>query len=247
MFALEPGRRMIPKGLSVVLVEPQYPVNVGHIARVAKNFGVKKLCLIDPKVDMSVASVYAAHAAEVLESARVISFARLRRESQLLVATTAVRASRGSNVTRRMVKPEKLSSIVGASKTSALVFGRDSTGLTNDEIAACDVTTTLDTGTGYRTLNVGHAVAILLYLIRRGDGGEGHAQSREARELFARSFYELALESRLASHRAKNMKEVAKRIAASSGLTDSQLYLMTGVFRKATSTMNWGQARDSKT
>ena len=231
----------------MALVEPAYPVNVGHVARLVKNFGVRRLYLVNPKVDMSVAAVYASHAADVLEEARVVTFARLRKENQMLVATTAVRATRGSNVIRRMVRPERVSSIVRTARTSALVFGRDSTGLTNEEIAKCDVTTALDTGTGYRTLNIGHAVAILLYLTSKGEARKRAVQSVKARDLFARGFRELAASARLPDHKTRNMVKVGKRIAASSELSDSQLYLMVGVFRKATSTLRALQDRDSKT
>lgn len=237
---------MIPKGLSIALVEPRYPVNVGHVARLVKNFGVNRLYLVKPNVDMAIAAVYASHAGDVLENARVVSFGRLRKENQLLVATTAVRASRGSNVIRRVVKPERIPSIIRTAKTSAIVFGRDSTGLTNEEIAACDLTTVIDTGTGYRTLNLGHAVAILLYLAFRGEDKTRVLQSMKAREIFARSFHELAVEAKLPSHKVRNVGEAGKRIAASSGLSDSQLYLMTGVFKKAVSALK-NQGRDSKT
>lgn len=237
---------MIPKGLAVALVEPRYPVNVGHVARLVKNFGVSKLYLVNPSVDMSVATVYAAHATDILERARTVTFGRLRRENQLLVATTAVRASKGSNVIRRTVSPERVSEILRTAKTAALVFGRDTTGLTNDEISQCDVTTRVETGTRYKTLNVGHAVAIMLYVAFRGEGRSNAVQSRGARDLFAKSFYEMALSSKIASHKAKNIREVGKRIASSAGLTDTQLHLMTGVFRKATLAAG-SQARDSKT
>lgn len=238
---------MIPKGVSVALVEPQYPVNVGHVARLVKNFGVERLYLVNPKVDMSVASVYASHASDVLEKARRVSFERLRRENQLLVATTAIRASRGSNVIRRTVRPERVSSILRSARTASLVFGRDTTGLTNEEVAQCDVTIVVETGTRYRTLNVGHAVAIMLYLISKGDGGKTTAQSKVARELFAQSFYELAVGSRMADNKVRNLREVGKRMAASSELTDSQLHLMTGVFRKAMLSLRERHSRDSKT
>jgi TrmH family RNA methyltransferase len=241
------GRGVIPKGLSVALVEPRYPVNVGQVARLAKNFGVRRLYLVNPMVDMSVAAIYAAHATDILDEARVVTFAKLRKQNQMLVATTAVRATRGSNVIRRIVRPERIGSIVRTARTSALVFGRDSTGLTNEEIAKCDVTTALDTGTDYRTLNIGHAVAILLYLVSRGEARGRNLQSMKARELFARSFHELATSARLPAHKARNMGEVGKRIAASSELSDSQLYLMAGVFRKATAAMKDLQDRDSKT
>ncbi len=238
---------MIPKGLSVALVEPQYPVNLGHVARLVKNFGVRRLYLINPKSDMSVAMIYAAHASDVLENAKRVTFGQLRRENQLLIATTAVRAVKGSNVIRRTIRPERIGELVGAARTAALVFGRDTTGLTNEEIRRCDVTMVIDTGTRYRTLNVGHAVAIMLYLAS-GARGRGRAvQSRRARDLFATTFSELARSAQLPRHKVNSMREVGKRIAASAGLTDTQLFLMAGVFRKAAMARTRRQARDSKT
>ena len=67
-----PRRRVLPRGVSVTLVEPRGPVNVGHVARLVRNFGVEKLYLVDPKVDLSVAAVYASHAAEVLDANRTL-------------------------------------------------------------------------------------------------------------------------------------------------------------------------------
>lgn len=220
---------------------------MGQVARVVKNFGVARLYLVNPKVDMSVATVYAAHAADVLEDAKVVTFGRLRRSNELLVATTAIRASRGSNVIRRMVRPEWLSTIVRAARTACLVFGRDTTGLTNEEIASCDVTTVISTGTGYRTLNVGHAVAILLYLTLRGGSRKVDLQSKRTRDVFAQSLHDLAASAGIPDYKVKNLREVGKRIAASSELADPQLNLMTGVFRKAVLALKEGQRRDSKT
>jgi len=231
----------------VTLVEPRGPVNVGHVARLVQNFGVEKLYLVEPKVDLSVAAVYASHAAEVLDNAIVTSFQKVRRENELLVATTAVRASKKSNVIRRAVGPDRLHGILLSAKSSSLVFGRDTTGLTNEEIRTCDVTLTIDTSPAYRTLNVGHAAAIVLYIASRGSLRRKGIQRRVAREVFARSFYELAEASRLPRHKTQNFFEVAKRIAASSGITDAQLNLLSGVFRKAVATMNEPQERGSKT
>jgi tRNA/rRNA methyltransferase len=228
---------LIPSGVSVTLVEPNYPVNVGHTARLVKNFGVKKLYLVKPKVDISVAAVYASHASDVLDRAIITTFERVRKENELLVATTAVGASKKSNVIRRTLGPDRLHALLSSSRTSSLVFGRDTTGLTNEEIRMCDVTTTIDTVPAYRALNLGHAVAIVLYLVSRRKGGSGRAQSRKAREVFAKSFYELAAASRMPPHRMKNLFEVGKRIATTSNLTDTQLNLMTGVFRKTLSTL----------
>lgn len=238
---------MLPRGVSVTLVEPKGPVNVGHVARLVQNFGVEKLYLVEPKVDLSVAAVYASHASKVLDEAVVTSFKRVRKENELLVATTAVRATKKSNIIRRTVGPDRLHDILSSATTSSLVFGRDTTGLTNTEIELCDVTTTIDTSPTYRALNIGHAAAILLYMASRGGKGRRKAQGRAAREVFARSFYELAEASKLPRHKSQNLLEVGKRAVAVSGMTDAQLNMFSGVFRKALASMKASQDRGSKT
>ncbi len=238
---------MLPRGVSVTLVEPRGPVNVGHVARLVQNFGVEKLYLVEPKVDLSVAAVYASHAADVLDRAVVTSFRKVREENELLVATTAVRASKKSNVIRRTAGPDRLNGLLSSSGSSSLVFGRDTTGLTNREIEACDVTVTIDTAPGYRALNIGHAAAIILYLASKRRGRNRSRQGRVAREVFACSFYELAVASDLPRHKTKNLYEVGKRAAATSGMSDVQLNLLSGVFRKAVASMAEPQARGSKT
>lgn len=230
----------------MTLVEPQGPVNVGHVARLVRNFGAEKLYLVGPKVDMSVASVYASHASDVLDRAVVTSFAKVREENELLVATSAVRASSGANFARRTVTPARLHSILSSAKTSSLVFGRDTTGLTREEIVACDVTTTIEASARYRALNIANAAAIVLYLASRGEMKPGR-QSREAREVFARSLSELGKAAKEPRHRAARLFDVGKRLAASSSLTDSQLNFLTGAMRKALARIDELQERDSKT
>lgn len=238
---------MIPEGVSVTLVEPHYPVNLGHTARLMKNFGIKRLVLVNPRVDISAAAVYASHAVDVLDSAEITTFHKVREENELLVATTAIRATRKSNVIRRTVRPESVRELLEKSSSSSLVFGRDTTGLTNEEISVCDVTVTIDTPSPYRSLNLGHAVAIMLYVITRAQGRKGPSQSRKARQVFADNFYELAVASRLQPHKVRNLREAGKRMAAMSSLSDRQLQTLSGIFKKATLRINELQDLDSKT
>ncbi|HUI86286.1 MAG TPA: TrmH family RNA methyltransferase [Nitrososphaerales archaeon] len=238
---------MTPKGLSVTLVEPRYPVNLGQIARLLKNFGIERLYLVHPQVDMSVARIYASHASDILENAELVTLRQLRRKNDLLVATTAIAARKKSNVIRRAVRLEQVASHVRAAKSSSLVLGRDTTGLTNEEIKLCDLTVVVETGSRYKTLNIGHAAAIMLYVISRGQGNGLRGSSRRPRELFAKSFSELAASSRMPGHKLRNMPEIGKRIAAESRMTDRQLLLMSGVFRRAVGTIEELQGRTSKT
>lgn len=229
------------------MVEPKGPVNVGHMARLVQNFGIEKLYLVNPRVDLSVAAVYASHASGVIDRAVFGTLDEVREDNELLVATTAVRASKKSNVIRRTVSLDRLHEVLSSAHSSSIVFGRDTTGLTNEEIRKCDVTVTIDTGQAYRSLNIGHAAAIVLYLASRGDGKGRPAQGRKAREVFSESLHELAVASRVPKHKATNMLEVGKRIAATSKMTDAQLNLLAGVFRKAVAAMDLPQDRGSKT
>ena len=230
----------------MTLVEPNYPVNVGHTARLLKNFGVEKLYLVRPHVDISMAAVYASHASDVLDRAIVTTLDRVRGENELLVATTAVKASKRSNVIRRTVGPDQLHSLLLSSGTSSIVFGRDTTGLTNEEIKMCDATMTIETASAYRALNLGHAVAIALYIASRGGRRRVKVQSLKAREIFAQSFYELAIASRMPAHKVKSLFEEGRRLASTSNLSDNQLNLMTGVMRRALSALDHHET-DSKT
>lgn len=226
--------------LSVTLVGPEYPVNLGYTARVMKNFGVRRLYLVEPKCDMRAASVYASHGSDVLDAAQTVTFSKVRRSHDFLLATTAIRARRGANVGRTTIKPEDAVTRALAAESASVVFGRDTTGLTNAELTLCDLVTTVDTRTDYRTLNVSHSVAILLYLASRAVARQaapgrraGSQASRERREAFARYAYQLAIASGMQEHRATRMVQVARRVALKSDVNSKELGLLVSLMRKA--------------
>ncbi|MBI2664195.1 RNA methyltransferase [Candidatus Woesearchaeota archaeon] len=152
--------------ISVVLVEPQSPGNIGSVARAMQNFGCKNLVIVNPKCDYlaNEALWRAKHALNVLKKAVVVkSFQQLKKFDTLIAATAAVGAS--SNVARIPLTPEQLSEKYRelSSSNAALVFGRDSTGLTNSEILKCDFIISIPASAKYRSLNLSHAVAVVLY------------------------------------------------------------------------------------
>lgn len=225
--------------LSVTVVGAEYPVNLGLTARLMKNFGLRKLYLVDPRCDMRAASVYATHGSVVLEEAEIVTLAKVRENHDFLLATTAIRARKGASVHRAIVEPEAAVARMVAAESASMVFGRDTTGLTNEELALCDLVTSLDTRTDYRTLNVSHSVAILLYLTSRVRVGEKvgvplrSLASRERRDTFSRYAYQLALASGVRKDKAKRMVQVARRVALKSELNSKELGLLVFLMRKA--------------
>ncbi len=223
--------------LSITVVGAEYPVNLGYTARLMKNFGLQRLYLVSPNCDMRAASVYASHGADILKGAMVVTLARVRKTHDLLLATTAIRARRGANVSRTAVRPEEAVARIVAAKSASIVFGRDTTGLTNEELALCDLVTSVETRTDYRTLNISHSAAILLYLTLRAWGSTKAPQtpkaSRERREAFSRYAHDLAIASGMQSHRAERIVQVARRVALKSEVNSKELGLLVSLMRKA--------------
>jgi tRNA/rRNA methyltransferase len=226
--------------LSITVVGAEYPVNLGYTARLMKNFGVRRLYLVSPNCDMRAASVYASHGSDILENAEVVTLAKVRKAHDLLLATTAIRARRGANVSRTTVRPDEAIARTMAAKSASMVFGRDTTGLTNEELALCDLVTTVDTRTDYKTLNVSHSVAILLYLASAARAGattraapEASRASRDRREAFSRYAYQLAIASGMQENKADRVVQVARRVALRSEVSTCELGLLVALLRKA--------------
>jgi len=173
--------------IKIILVQPEYPENLGLTARAMKNFGFKELFLVNPKAGKGEARAKsrAAHAIDVLEKARVFkSLAKALEQVDYSVATTAKPAS-GKKLFRTAISPKNLAAKF--SKTNAvlgIVFGRESSGLTNNEIKQCDFVASIPSSVHYHTLNISHAAAIMLYEFFSTQKGIGFkAASRETKKI----------------------------------------------------------------
>ena len=164
----------------VVLVEPEGEVNVGLVARVVMNFGFHDLVIVRPKASIEEALNYASHARDLLRSARIAQSIEEAVAGSTLIAATSSKPGKGRDIVRVSVTPEQLASLAGSGDgLLSILFGRESIGLTRDEIALADVLVTIPASPQYPTLNLSHAVAIILYeLFKRLQGGKGHVRPR---------------------------------------------------------------------
>ncbi|WP_297064590.1 RNA methyltransferase [Thermococcus sp.] len=149
--------------LSVVLVEPEGPANVGMVARTMKNFGLSRLVLINPNVTEE-SYRYAVHARDVLENALVLeNFEEALELFDLTVGTTG-KPGRGFIPYRAPLYPWELrETLNGYPGKVGLFFGRESIGLKNEELEAMDLVVTIPTSEDYPVMNLAQAVAIILY------------------------------------------------------------------------------------
>lgn len=170
--------------VKLVLVEPEGRINMGFILRLARNFGVRDLCVVRPKFDIRDPEVlnFAARGSELVNYVNVVdSLDECLRGSGLIVCTTAV-YNEESDPLRQSITLSYLSTIARQLSELTLVFGRESVGLTRNELSKCDLIMTIDVNSDYNVLNLSHAVAIVLYELLKAVGGNliyGELVSRE--------------------------------------------------------------------
>ena len=149
--------------IRIVLVEPAGALNVGSIARIMKNMGVTDLVLVNPKCDLSSdeARQMAVHAVDVLETAVIVdNLPSALAGCQQAIATTV--RSRSVPITLespRVVLPQLLVPNV----RSALLFGAEERGLSNDELKYAQRFICIESNPDYPSLNLAQAVAVCVY------------------------------------------------------------------------------------
>ena len=161
--------------IDVVLVRPKEDGNVGAVARLARNFGADRLVLVAPRARIgSEARRRSMAGLSYLKGAvRARSFAEATRTADLVVGTTDLSTGRSNAYLRRSVSPERLGELLRPLVGRiALVFGPEDNGLSRDELLACDLIVHVPARRDFPTLNLSHAVGIVLYALHRGRGSE---------------------------------------------------------------------------
>lgn len=148
--------------LRIILVSPEGEYNVGFVARLCANFSIRELFLVSPKCNLKEAERFAMKGIEILREAVVVdSLEDAIRDVSLKVATSSIADIEGDPL-RRSIRPWYLGKIYDGRKT-ALIFGRESVGLTREEIRLADYLVFIPSNESYPVLNLSHAVSIILY------------------------------------------------------------------------------------
>jgi len=150
--------------IRIVLVEPQEAGNVGAAARVMKNFGHRDLWIVGKHPNLHpLAGWWASGADDVVAAARFTdSLAEALDDAHVTIATTS---SRG-RTTPVDLTPRGVSGIASrltSDQTLALVFGRENSGLTRDEVVMCQRTASAPTHPDFPTMNLAQTVGIFCY------------------------------------------------------------------------------------
>jgi len=166
----------------LVLHEPQDLVNVAHVVRAMKNFGVRDLRLVEPReYDAYRVEGIAHQTRDVLARVRVFdTLGAALADCVHVVGLTA----RGRTAKRNLQRPREAAAEVlsfAADGPVALVFGREDKGLDNDALDRCHRVVTIPSEPAYPSLNLGHAAVVMLYELALARGAETREYKRPRR------------------------------------------------------------------
>jgi tRNA/rRNA methyltransferase len=225
--------------LRIVLSHPSHPGNIGAAARAMKTMGFSDLALVAPRhFPDPDATAMAAGAADVLASARVFDSLEAALADCTLVAGFSARGRDLSHppVALREAAPE-LVAASGAGRV-ALVFGNETSGLSNDELLRCHRLVHIPANPGYSSLNLAAAVMVACYELSTTAGehalppsGSGEAATSDDVEGFFAHLESVAVEAgHLDPARPGRLMERMRRLFARSGLEREEVRLMRGMF-----------------
>ena len=222
----------------VVLVSPEYEINLGAVARAMKNFGFSELSIVAPKCDPRGfdAIMHSKHAREILEGAKICkSLSAATRGCKLAVGATGIIFRHWHETIRSPISLEKFVQKANAAREGkiALVFGNEGVGLSEKDISACDFLITIPTADAYPILNLSHAVAIVLYELSTYAPRAYVPSGEKEKEALIAAFSLITDRFGSELRNAKKVKVAFRRIIGKSMATDKECAAVLGVMRRA--------------
>ncbi len=152
----------------IVLVATSHPGNIGSAARAMKNMGLGRLVLVAPKIWPALEALsLAGSALDVIDNTQVVdTLQEAIADCQLVIGTSA----RLRNMPVPLLDPQACAATIVtqmASQQVALVFGREASGLSNDELHLCHYHVHIPVTEEYPSLNLAAAVMVLCYELRK--------------------------------------------------------------------------------
>jgi TrmH family RNA methyltransferase len=227
--------RRLMADVRVVLVEPRRPGNIGSVARAVNVTGVGELCLVNPVAwrDTDEARMLAHGSHHILE--RIVETESLDQALDgvtTVIGTTHRKGrSRGPMMPPRMMA-DQMVHLLHQGKV-AILFGREDQGLYNDEVARCHMAVNVTTATDYPSINLSHAVMVILYetlcgvLANAGGTHDRGCPDYSAVTALADRMAELALRSGIRPLRGRiGMERSLRNLLQRDGITTADMSLL---------------------
>ena len=240
---------MKPENLSIVLVKPQGPLNIGSICRTMMNFGFSNLRLVDPCQEYKSldAKKMAMGAFGILERAELFDdLSAALHDIQLAFGTTRRFGKYRQNFYTPSTAATQINSMDDKIK-SALVMGTEDSGLETKDLELCQHFITIPTHADYPSMNLSHSLSILIYEIamESDEGKKFHdpipqelATGKEVEHMFAHMRKTLQDIDFLDSQNPDHILRTFRRLFGSAGLTPRDLKILQGLMSRIDWTEN---------
>ena len=232
---------LLEDNIYIIFVECESPGNVGFLARVMANFGLKNLVLINPCKLKDESFYQAMHAKSIVENAvKSATYPTLKdffktQEINFIVGTTGTPGG-SYNLSRIPIKPQELVKSMNLNSKIAILFGREGNGLSNEEINMCDIIVSIPTDPSYPIMNVSHAAAIICYELFKNKNEfpvEGLEEANNIeKELLLKDMDEIIKELNIPTHKEKTALKSFKNIINRAFITGREAHTLKGILRR---------------
>jgi tRNA/rRNA methyltransferase/tRNA (cytidine32/uridine32-2'-O)-methyltransferase len=244
ILANKTGRALMLENIHIVLVETSHAGNIGATARAMKNMGLSRLILVNPVEYLNAHTIArASGASEILTQAKRVNSLAQALEGMGLVygASARLRKARWPQAHAKEFAQDFLAH--ASVQPVALVFGREDSGLTNEELDQCHKLVHIPSNPAFSSLNLSQAVQVLSYEIfqashsltslERQAASEVELASHDELEGFYAHFYETLKDVGFLVHNSghdKLMRRV-RRLYQKAQLERDELHLLRGILR----------------
>lgn len=226
--------------ICIVLVQTSHPGNIGAAARAMKTMGLSQLRLVQPKdYPNAEATARASGADDVLGAAPIFtSLQEAVADCALVVGASArLRTRRWPQLDAREAACKAVAE--AENNPVALVFGRERTGLTNDELDTCNYLLHIPANTEYSSLNLAAAVQVVCYELMMAthtpvtpegvEEGEGPARSQEVEGYYAHLEETLLALGFLDAQQPRHLMRRLRRLYNRARLTQNEVNILRGI------------------
>lgn len=234
--------------IRIVLVNTSHPGNIGACARAMKTMGLGELYLVQPKLFPSdEATARAAGADDILLNARVCDSLEQALNGCVLVvgASARTRTIEWPELTPRACAAQLVQE--AAQGAVALVFGREHSGLSNEELDCCHYLTRIPANPAFASLNIAAAVQIFAYEILLAQGqapsaaGEHTPAGTEQMELFYAHLEQVLVQTGFLNPRVpKKLMRRLRRLFGRARPDQNEINILRGMLTEIERTRSGG-------
>jgi len=230
--------KIILDSISIILVRPRFPENIGSVARGMKNMGIHRLIVVDGCSPLHInAYKLASGAEEILERAEECpTLSEAISGMGCVVGTT----SRTGKERTPLLTPEELATIlISISKKNliGLVFGSEKEGLKNEELSLCHLYTRIPSSESFPSLNLAQAVMVLCYELFQSsetvpERDMRMASSEQAEKMFEHMEKTLLDIGFLEAENMKRIMRTLRRLFGRSQMEERDVRILQGIWSR---------------